>query len=552
MRFIKKSERLAPDVSLILLDWSVRESFHLLHFLAKQNVPRDTFEVIVIEYYDRVSEHIRKFERQVDTWIVLDMPKSCYYNKHLMYNVGILVSQGRIVMIGDSDAMVKETFIQSIQNHFRKEPNSVYHIDQFRNTRREFYPFNYPSFEDVIGDGCINNANGKTSGVLNTTDPIHTRNYGACMCALRDDLIQIGGADMHIDYVGHICGPYDMSFRLMNKGRREVWDMKEFMYHTWHPGQAGADNYMGPHDGRHMSTTALEALASGRTMPLTESDAIRLVRTGAASVEEALDRVIEPRYLQHWNIDFLKQAGKHTEWSDYKRVLGVYKGYRLIAEVDRVFAYPVTDQKASERGQNYRAPYQGANVEEAKRQIDAGTPRLLSAACSFATPYLAFFRLVRRASTSAQRRIGYSSIPPFAILGGLLVMSPVLLLLCVARPRAMLRRFRAALFEQEQLSNGIGNIAIVLNKLVRPNNRSSHPVVLLESRHEIYFLGLLHAFRLIPRFEARRILEIRDAQTTVEALRNETARTVIVSSGLRARFPSVMAGEIGTQATIVI
>ena len=31
MRFIKQSARTHARVSLILLDWSVRESFHLLH-----------------------------------------------------------------------------------------------------------------------------------------------------------------------------------------------------------------------------------------------------------------------------------------------------------------------------------------------------------------------------------------------------------------------------------------------------------------------------------------------------------------------------------------
>src|SRR3990170_3354604 len=72
LRFIKRSTRARPKVSLILLDWSVRESFHLLHYLARQDVPREDFEVIVIEYYSRVSDAIRKFESEVDTWLLLE------------------------------------------------------------------------------------------------------------------------------------------------------------------------------------------------------------------------------------------------------------------------------------------------------------------------------------------------------------------------------------------------------------------------------------------------------------------------------------------------
>ena len=36
MKFLKRSQRRTPRVSLILLDWSVRESFHLLHYLRQQ------------------------------------------------------------------------------------------------------------------------------------------------------------------------------------------------------------------------------------------------------------------------------------------------------------------------------------------------------------------------------------------------------------------------------------------------------------------------------------------------------------------------------------
>src|SRR5665213_3325385 len=114
MRFIKRSNRKKPRVSLVLLDWSVRESFHILHYLARQTVPRDDFEVIIVEYYSRVSEALKPFADQVDTWLVLDMPPNVYYHKHLMYNAGIVVANGDIIMIGDSDAMVKPTFIETI------------------------------------------------------------------------------------------------------------------------------------------------------------------------------------------------------------------------------------------------------------------------------------------------------------------------------------------------------------------------------------------------------------------------------------------------------
>jgi len=312
--FLKRSERRQAKLSLVLLDWSVRESFHLISYLEKQTVARDLFEVIIIEYYSKISKALQPHEKQIDTWLLLEMPESSYYHKHLMYNAGIALANGEIIAIGDSDAMVRETFVEAILSQFESDPACVLHIDQFRNTRQDLYPFCYPSFEEVLGKGCINNMGGKTTGVVSREDPIHTRNYGSCMCARREDLIAIGGADMHVDYLGHICGPYDMTFRLTNLGLRELWSQNEFMYHTWHPGQAGADNYLGPHDGRHMSTTSLESLRSGRIRPLVEHPAIAMLRQRRGHSDPAvIEALVDPEWAPQWTVQRMHEATRLPE-----------------------------------------------------------------------------------------------------------------------------------------------------------------------------------------------------------------------------------------------
>ena len=337
MKFIKHSARPCPKVSLILLDWSVRESFHLLHYLSKQDVDRDLFEVITIEYYSRVSDAIRPFENQVDAWLLLEMPIDCYYHKHLMYNAGIVAAKGDICVICDSDAMVKSGFIRSIITEFENHPNTVLHIDQFRNARKDLYPFCYPDFSEVMGRGCINNVGGRTRGVVDDKDPIHNRNYGACMCARRDDLIDIGGADEHIDYLGHICGPYDMTFRLVNFGHREIWHQTEFMYHTWHPGQAGEDNYLGPHDGLHVSTTALDALISDRTMPLEENESIKNIRLAIEPAHDVKEFKIAPVHLIAWQRNGIR---KGTQWAAGKSSRKIWHGFVVDQTTDGFVAYP--------------------------------------------------------------------------------------------------------------------------------------------------------------------------------------------------------------------
>ncbi|CCQ89782.1 conserved hypothetical protein [Nitrospina gracilis 3/211] len=299
MEILFKNELAAPpQVTFVLLDWSCRESFHALDYFNDQSLPRDRYEILWIEFYSRRAPEIAtRLEADlkagrppaVDQWIVLDFPDDLYYHKHLMYNVGLAAARGRIVTFCDSDAMVRPTFAGSVVQAFEEAagtsgeaPGIVLHHDEVRNADRRHYPFNQPDFEDFLNGHCLNwNAEAQTTtGLLDHEDPIHSRNYGACMSARRADLIALGGADEHTDFLGHICGPYEMTWRMVNAGRRELWHPSEFLYHTWHPGTDGSHDHRGPHDGRNVSTTALAHRITGRTRPFRENAAIRLLREG--------------------------------------------------------------------------------------------------------------------------------------------------------------------------------------------------------------------------------------------------------------------------------
>lgn len=307
-----------PVLSIVLLDWSCRESFHIFDYLSSQGLERDQFEVLWIEYYDRRSEAITTAISKsqaagspppVDKWIVLDMPGNLYYHKHLMYNVGILASAGEIITFCDSDGIVSENFVASILRSFAADPNIVLHLDQVRNGERKYYPFNYPSLKEITTTGKNNVVDGKPAGLSDVTDPIHTRNYGACMSARRDDLIAIGGADEHVDYLGYVCGPYDMTWRLVNAGKKEIWHESEWTYHVWHPGQLGDRNYFGPHDGLHISSTALAARRSGRVLPLNENPAItelRLTKTSQSGSDGLLERGVLGRDFSQWKVSKMR------------------------------------------------------------------------------------------------------------------------------------------------------------------------------------------------------------------------------------------------------
>ncbi len=285
-----------PSVSLILLDWSCRESFHILDYLNQQTVPRDEYEVIWIEYYDRRSDQIDLKIKEslrdgrhpyIDKWIRMNYPINTSYHKHRMYNLGILESKAPIISILDSDAMLQPTFIETILKEFEQHERLALHFEQIRNFDQKYYPFNFPSVEEVIGEGCVNATNGIPNVFLNFTarslnenlDLWHTANYGACLCARREDLIAIGGSDEHLDYLGHVCGPYELTVRLINAGIQDKLHETHFLYHVYHPHQGGGNNdYYGPNNGKGMSLTAMEIPKTGRILPLIENEEIKKLR----------------------------------------------------------------------------------------------------------------------------------------------------------------------------------------------------------------------------------------------------------------------------------
>ncbi len=331
-------------ISVILIDWGVRESFHCLEYLNRQTASRDDYELIWLEFYKRQPEDLQRLAESargqhtvLDKWLVLGYPDNLLFHKHRLYNIGLLAAEGDVCVFCDSDAVFRPTFIENLIRAYEQTPNAVVHIDEVRTINRRFYPFNYPSVEDMLGDGCINWDGATTTGLAAKQDRLHGANYGACMAARRGDLLKVGGADEHLDYLGYVCGPYDLTFRLRNLGRRERWLSNEYLYHTWHPNQSGFNSdYQGPHDGRCMSSRALHARISGRVQPYLRNPWLEGVTDGSpVRIGDVLNAMAERQ-----EPDWVAGTQPTTPPDCVYWVHKAYYGYNLFIHRDEWFALP--------------------------------------------------------------------------------------------------------------------------------------------------------------------------------------------------------------------
>lgn len=259
-----------PLVSIILIDWSVRERFHTLDWLNRQDAPRDSYELVWVELYERVpSEAIEKAD------VVLTCNQRGMFSKHNGLNAGYLHARGQILNNCDSDAVFPPDFVSSIARAFASndsrelKPLVLMH-DQFRNSSIP-YPDGISSIDDVRNYPWL---------------PLW-KNVGASTSFRKRDVIRVGGWDEHTSYRG-FAGGADLPWRIINAGVPQIWhDESVALYHFAHPHPEVYKTFpFSLKMWRELVTpyvhgaplTAVEAFATGRILPLTENSDIRKAR----------------------------------------------------------------------------------------------------------------------------------------------------------------------------------------------------------------------------------------------------------------------------------
>lgn len=311
----------SPRLSIILLDWGCRERFTTLDWLLQQDVPKDQYELIWVEVYDRVVDEVLK---KAD--VVITCNQQGIYHKHVGYNAGLLHARGELICVCDSDAVFPPDFVRSVFRSFQMEsggsavPLVLMHYE-WRTSL--LYP-----------EGLADTETLKDSERWQWWPLIV--NEGACMTVRRADAIRFGGFDEHPSYRGYLCGPYDLGWRLINAGWQEVWhDEAVALWHFAHPDPIGTNGQRAslkqllekayPHINGH-ALTAVEAFSTGRFQPLRENRNIWALRMRNRRIGSEL----ETRYA-----DLTEQSG-YSFWAVWslwlslaKEIIGQYLADRV-------------------------------------------------------------------------------------------------------------------------------------------------------------------------------------------------------------------------------
>ena len=208
-----------PDISVVMVDGLFRESFHAVDFFCNQSLSRDRYELIWVEFFDRVNPELEeKIAGYPNARIVTLNHKDAIYHSSYCFNAGIQESRGEVLFLPDADIAVQPDFLEeALKEHrsddklvmyfFRKEePESSHTSDVSLDRLREVCRFSNPS------------------------------NYGGCLSVRKSWLLEINGYEQHPVFgSGFHANGLDVYTRLKNLGLHVMWHPRQVLYHPWHP-----------------------------------------------------------------------------------------------------------------------------------------------------------------------------------------------------------------------------------------------------------------------------------------------------------------------------
>ncbi len=246
-----------PRISVIMVDGSFRESFHSIDFFADQSLPPHDYELIWVEYYDKVHPELAAKIAQHPNFRYITLNRDGLYHSSYCFNRGILESRAELLVIPDADVVVEPDFLEQVWQSHQS------------NDRLAMYLYRYNEEKNDHQDKV------DLDHLRQVCQQMNPQNYGGCLTVRKTWLLEINGYEQHpiFETAFHANG-YDIYSRLKALGLHVMWHPTVKMYHPWHPNTS----HPSPHyelqqvitgyRARKLITLACEGLDSGRNAAL--------------------------------------------------------------------------------------------------------------------------------------------------------------------------------------------------------------------------------------------------------------------------------------------
>jgi hypothetical protein len=205
-------------ISVILWDAGFREQFHAIECLKNQDLYFTDYEVLWIEYFDRIPPEVlryqvggqRKYKFRVAS---LDRPAPWHIGE--LVNEGVRRISHRLILILDADVLCKPDFLSGLVKLHSKDPNLVSHTRRYNQSPG---PLPDPLTWETVSPLC---------GLNNLL------NYGAAVCMTKDVFESVNGYTEDPIFREDSAVAWECHIRLMNGGYNHVWTPFKLL-HPYH------------------------------------------------------------------------------------------------------------------------------------------------------------------------------------------------------------------------------------------------------------------------------------------------------------------------------
>lgn len=214
-----------PKMSIVMVDGSFRESYHAIDFFCQQDLPPDEYELIWVEYYDKVNPALAAEVAKYPNARIITLGRTGVYHSSYCFNAGIAASRGELVLIPDADLVAEPDMLRAVWDMHQTDDRLVMYL--FRYEEPEELHQAVPTLDHL-------------QRVCTMTSP---SNFGACLTVRKRWLETINGYEQHDVFgTGFHANGQDINTRFKNLGLPVMWHPRIKLYHPWHPFTKAADD----------------------------------------------------------------------------------------------------------------------------------------------------------------------------------------------------------------------------------------------------------------------------------------------------------------------